>query len=88
MIKLTSIVEIPPNSECEHLFESISGKPGSRCYVCGKMLDALLIEEYWTENAQLREILVGLAKRHEWQPGMGPCVCEWHTKARALLSDG
>lgn len=31
------------------------------------------------------KLLAGLSKRHEWQPELGPCICEWHEKTRAFL---
>ena len=35
----------------------------------------------------LLEALEGLAKRHEgYEHGCGPCVCEWHQKARAAIA--
>ena len=39
-------------------------------------------------EAKLREVLEGLAKRHEgYEHGCGPCRCEWHQKARQALKD-
>ena len=35
----------------------------------------------------LRTTLKGLSERHEWQPMVGQCVCDWHNKARALITD-
>ena len=38
------------------------------------------------EIERLRIILTGLAKRHEgYEQGCGPCLCEWHEKARNEL---
>lgn len=37
------------------------------------------------QNLQLREVLQSLAKRHDWMPGMGQCICSPHLKARELL---
>jgi hypothetical protein len=35
-----------------------------------------------------REALRNLSERHEWQPIAGPCICDAHEDARALLKDG
>ena len=36
---------------------------------------------------ELQSTLKGLSERHEWQPTMGQCVCEWHNKSRTLITD-
>lgn len=36
---------------------------------------------------KMHTVLQGLSQRHEWQPNMGPCVCQWHTESRALLNE-
>lgn len=35
---------------------------------------------------EAERLLEGLSKRHEWQPDMGRCVCEWHEAARVFLN--
>ena len=36
----------------------------------------------------LRKTLRGLALQHmSYEHGFGPCVCEWHNKAREILGD-
>lgn len=40
------------------------------------------------EIKQLRVILSGLAARHEgYEHACGPCICKWHERARAVLSE-
>lgn len=43
-------------------------------------------ESYKTRAEEAERLLIGLSKRHEgYETGMGPCICEWHKKARALF---
>ncbi len=41
------------------------------------------------EIALLKEVLAGLSSQHDgYEHGMGPCICEWHVKARKIIGDG
>lgn len=37
---------------------------------------------------RLRAALAKITARHDWQPGLGMCVCESHIEARKLLGEG
>ncbi len=40
------------------------------------------------EIALLKEVLSGLSRQHDgYQHGFGPCICEWHLKARKIIDE-
>jgi hypothetical protein len=53
-------------------------------YVVARLL-ATLDAERAVQNG-LRALLDGLARRHEYQPGFGPCICAYHVQWRASES--
>jgi hypothetical protein len=56
------------------------------CYALSKELEA----ENKELQARLDEavgILSDLSKRHDWQPGMGECICPFHRQARQFLKE-
>lgn len=44
------------------------------------------IEELSARCAKLEAALKALSDRHDWQPGMGQCVCQQHKQAREALT--
>lgn len=38
-----------------------------------------------SEALKLETALEALAKRHDWTPGMGQCICQQHADAEAVL---
>lgn len=65
--------------------ELAAAKEDAEVWVANSKQWSLQYERQAAELAEARGLLGRLAKRHEWTPYGGPCICEEHVAARAAL---